>query len=369
MAIINFSGSIGDNPKPLKVPATVINKKQQDNKEEVTNNDSELKKIEYDIKEKKDELKSLEEDILDKESILKNLKQSILEKENFLTSLEEEILDHIGNLNGIKKTRNINIKLMDINEWKSRRLESIYSMVFINVVNLKLEQEDDKISKYIYSVIGIDINGKRDVLGIWVYNKKLSNNLLDIFQNIKSRGVEDILIISTPLTEEYSKKVLRVFSKSKIEISISDEMKSFSKYVYYKDLKSFNSDLKKIYLASTEDVALQEFKELDNRWGGKYPIAIKACRKKLNDLDMIFKYPIEIRNILYGNNILSVYDSKLNKIIKKDFNRSNDDEIINSIYLGIGELLNKWNQPLRGWVKVLSNLSIFFKERVNRELL
>lgn len=370
MAIIEFSSNIGDNPKPLRFEPTVIGEKQQNNKEKTMNNDDlELKKIKDDIKEKKEQLKTLEEEVLEKKKILENLEKSILEKESFLISLEEKKLDDISNLNSTKKAKNSDIKSIPINEWKSRKLESMYSLVFIDMVNFKLKKEDREVTKYIYSLLGIDINGKRDVLGVWIFNKDIPRNVLDIFQEIKSNGVEDILIISTPLREVYKKEILKVFPKSKIEISILEEIKSSRKYVNYKDLKSFNNDLKKIYLASTEYVAWGEFEELDDKWGEKYPIVIKIWEDKLEDLDMVFKYPEEIRNILYGSNILRLYNSKLNKITKKDFNNSSNDEIINDIYIEISELLYKWKEPLRGWVKVLSKLSILFKDRVNRELL
>ena len=368
MSIINFSGKIGGNPKPLKNPSAITSNKQEDEKE-VINNNLDLKKVESNIKEKKEQLKKLEQEILERENALKDLKNSIIEKENFLTSLEEEILDHTENLNSIKKTKNINIKLMDINEWKNRRLESIYSIVFINIVNLKLEREDDNVFKYIYSVIGIDINGKRDVLGIWLYDKDLTNSFLEIFQEIKSRGIEDILIISTPLTEEYNKGISKIFPKSKIEISMLYEIKDFKNYVCYKDWKDFNNDLKKIYLASTKDVALEEFKELDNKWGKKYPIAIKILQDKIESLDVVFKYPQEIRKILYGNNILNVYHSQLNKVTKKNYSSFGNNEIINSIYLGISELYYKWKRPIKGWNQILFKLSILFKGRIHSELL
>lgn len=116
-------------------------------------------------------------------------------------------------------------------------------------------------------------------------------------------------------------------------------------------------------------MALKEFKELDNKWREKYPIAIKIWKDKLDSLDMVFKYPQEIRKILYGSNILNVYNSKLNKIIKKDCSSFSDDEIINNIYLEISELFYKWKQPIRSWIEVLSKLSILFKDRVNSELL
>lgn len=117
-------------------------------------------------------------------------------------------------------------------------------MVFVDIINLKLRKDSD-VSKYIYSLAGINIDGKRGILEIWIYHKDIPENFLDIFQEIKTRGATYILFISSPLSEEYNKEILQVFPKSKIEISIWHEMKSSKKYVYYKDLKSFNDDLKK----------------------------------------------------------------------------------------------------------------------------
>ena len=142
-----------------------------------------------------------------------------------------------------------------------------------------------------------------------------------------------------------------------------------NKYVYYKDLKPFNTDLKKIYLASTEEIALKEYDELDRKWRDKYPIALKAWDSNLNSLSLIYKYPEEIRRILYATNTLEKYNNKLKKIIKDTYETSSNGEISEKIYCEVIGLTYKWKQPIRGWVEVLYKLSMIFKSRVDRQVL
>ena len=396
MALINFKWNIGetpedssDNKKETELNNNLINNDLiKDKKEDGIGKDKEydkynnlhLKETEYKIKEKEDKLKQLDADIikrrnileklnvalLKRKDILKELEESILEKESLLTNLEEKILEGAGSFNNIEKKENSNINPIIVEELKNRRLESIYSMVFIDIVNLKFRKEGRKISKYIYSVIGVNTEGKREVIGIWIHNKDLPKYWLEIFEEIKNRGVDDILIISTPLIEESNKEILKVFPKSEIEISILDEMRNSNKYVQYKDLKAFNKDLKKVYLASTKDIALEEFNEIDNKWGDEYPVVTKLWEDKLKNLDTIFKYPEEIREVLYGSNILKVYNSKLNKITKKDFNTFSNKEILQGIYLEANELYSRWSKPIRNWNEVLSKLSIVFPDRIEK---
>lgn len=391
MALINFKWNIGETPedssddkKETKLNSDLIKDKKENEGEKNAvydkYNDLHLKEAEYKIKEKEDKLKKLDADIIKRQNILKKLdgtlskrkdilqelEESILEKESLLTNLEEKILEGAGNLKDTEKDENADINPMIIKELKNRRLENIYSVVFIDVSNLKFRKEGRKISKYIYSVIGVNIEGKREVIGIWIHNKNLPKYWLEIFEEIKNRGVEDILIISTPLIDESNKEILKVFPKSEIEMSILDEMRNSNKYVQYKDLKALNKDLKKIYLASTKDIAIEEFHEIDNKWGDKYPVVTKLWEDKLRNLDTVFKYPEEIREVLYGSNILKVYNSNLNKITKKDFDTFSNKEILDNLYLEANELYSRWSKPIRNWNEVLSKLSIVFQDRINK---
>lgn len=391
MALINFKWNIGETPedssdkkKETELNDNLIKDEKEgnggNNKTDDKYNNLYLKEVEYKIKEKEDKLKQLDTDIIKRKNALKKLdgallkrkdilhelEENILEKESLLTNLEEKILEGAGSLKDIEKNRDIDINPMIIKELKNRRLENIYSIVFIDITNLKFRKEGRKISKYIYSVIGVNVEGKREVIGIWIHNKDLPKYWAEIFEEIKNRGVDDILIISTPLIEESNKEILKVFPKSEIEMSILDEMRNSNKYVNYKDLKAFNKDLRKIYLASTKDIALEEFQEIDNKWGDKYPVVTKLWEDKLRNLDTVFKYPEEIREVLYGSNILKVYNGKINKITKKDFNTFSNKEILDGIYLEANELYSRWSKPIRNWNEVLSKIFIVFPNRIKK---
>ena len=390
MAFISFTGNIGNDSdisyNEKKREETHSEKYSQ---EDYSKAETKLDKLNKVIAEKEKKLEDLKDDILEQEGILKDLKIDILQRKNVikdlelqliqkevgLKNLEEQILDKYKQKDIYKQEDSIkdnnvnNIKVVDFDIWIDRELEKVYSVVFTDVYKFKIKKEEKVMFKYIYSVIGIDIKGKRDILGIWVFNEESVKCWVDIFDELKDRGVRDILIISIPLISELKKGILSVYPKAKIEFSITDEIRMCNKYVYYKDLKPFNTDLKKIYLASTEEIALKEYDELDRKWRDKYPIALKAWDSNLNSLSLIYKYPEEIRRILYATNTLEKYNNKLKKIIKDTYEMSSNGEISEKIYCEVIGLTYKWKQPIRGWVEVLSKLSMIFKSRVDRQVL
>ncbi len=385
MAFINFIGNVGENSEDSydkKKEEGQVNLNEY-NEEDYSKAESKLDKINKCIEEKEKKLEDLEDDILEKEGILKDLKIDILQRKNIIKDLELEFLQgeaRLKNLeleisNKYKQGANIkidgcnNIKPMSFDEWRDRELEKVYSVVFTDMFKLKIQKKEKSVLRYVYSAIGVNIKGERDVLGIWIFNEESVKYWLDVFEDLKDRGVGDILIVSIPLIDGLKKEILGLFPKAKVELSITDEMRMSNKYIYYKDLKSFDSDLKKIYLSSTEEIAIKEYDELKKKWKEKYPIAMKMCEENLEDLSLIFKYPEEVRKILYATNTLDKYNDKLKKVVKDTYETSSNDEIIEKIYLEIIELTYKWKRPIRGWVEVLSKLSMIFKSRVNKQLL
>lgn len=396
MAFISFTGNIGSDSD-----TSFDEKKQEEvalkeySEEDYSKAESKLDKLNKTIKEKEKRLEDLKDDILEKEGILKDLKIDILQRKNIikdlelqfiqkelgLRNLEEQISDKYKQEDKYKeedkykqesrvKNNNINnVKIMDFDTWIDRGLEKVYSVVFTDVYKFRIKKDEKTIFKYIYSAIGIDIKGKRDILGVWVFSEESVRCWIDVFDELKDRGVKDILIVSIPLIDGLRKGVLSIFPKSRVEFSITDEMRMSNKYIYYKDLKPFNNDLKKIYLASTEEIALKEYNELDKKWREQYPIALKVWDGNLNSLSLIYKYPEEVRKILYATNTLDKYNNKLKKIIKDTYETSSNGEISEKVYSEVVELTYKWKQPIRGWVEVLSKLSTIFKSRVDRQLL
>lgn len=390
MAFISFTGNIGNDSD-----ASYDEKKQEEagskeySQEDYSKAESKLDKLNKTIKEKEKRLEDLKDDILEQEGILKDLKIDILERKNIIKDLELQFIqkeiglktleeqvsnkyqqeDRYKEESNVKNNNTNNVRIMDFDTWIDRELEKVYSVVFTDIYKFKIKKEEKTVFKYIYSAIGIDIKGKRDILGIWIFNEESVKCWIDIFDELKDRGVRDILIVSIPLISGLRKEILGIFPKSKVEFSITDEMRIANKYIYYKDLKPFNNDLKKIYLASTEEIALKEYNELDKKWREQYPIALKAWDGNLNSLSLIYKYPEEIRKILYATNTLDRYNNKLKKIVKDTYEMSSNGEISEKIYEEVVELTYKWKQPIRGWVEVLSKLSTIFKSRVDRQLL
>ena len=251
-----------------------------------------------------------------------------------------------------------------IREWQNRPLESIYAMVMLDAIHDKVREEGTVVRKAVYIGIGTDLDGRKDVLGLWVGASESAKYWLGVLSGLKNRGVEDILIASVDGLTGFSEAIAAVYPRADIQRCIIHQIRSSTRYVSYKDVKAFTAALKPIYKAPTEEAALAALDELETAWGAKYPAAIKSWRVHWDELSTMFKYPEEIRRIIYTTNAIENFNRQLRKVTKTKAAFVSDDALLKQLYLVVMQVTEKWTMPIKEWGSILAQLMVVYGERV-----
>ena len=252
-----------------------------------------------------------------------------------------------------------------IKEWQERPLQSVYAMVILDAIHYNVRDNGIVTKKAAYVAIGTDLDGKKDVLGIWLGTNESSKYWLSVLNGLKSRGVSDILIASVDGLSGFVEAINTAFPQTEVQRCIIHQIRASSRYVSYKDIKQFTADLKPIYKAPTEDVALVALDEFEAKWGKKYPLGVKSWRVNRNELSTMFKYPPEIRKLIYTTNAIENFNRQLRKVTKTKSAFVSDDALMKLLYLTTMQIVDKWTMPVRDWGMILDNLMIYFGDRVN----
>ena len=255
--------------------------------------------------------------------------------------------------------------LLVIREWQNRPLESVYAMVMLDAIHYKVREDGIVVKKAVYIGIGTDLEGKKDVLGIWIGATESAKYWLSVLNGLKSRGVNDILIVSVDGLTGFSEAIAAAYPRTEIQRCIIHQIRSSTRYVSYKDVKAFTAALKPIYKAPTEELALEALDELESAWGGKYPASIKSWRDHWDELATMFKYPEQIRRIIYTTNAIENFNRQLRKVTKTKSAFVSDDALLKQLYLVTMQVTDKWTMPIKDWGSILMQLMIFFGDRVN----
>lgn len=251
-----------------------------------------------------------------------------------------------------------------IKEWQERPLQSVYAMMILDAVVYNVRDNGIVTKKAAYVAIGTDLDGKKDVLGIWLGASESSKYWLSVLNGLKSRGVQDILIASVDGLSGFVEAINTAFPKTEVQRCIIHQIRSSTRYVSYKDVKQFIADLKPVYKAPTEETALSALDEFEAKWGGKYPLAVKSWRVNWNELSTMFKYPPEIRKLIYTTNAIENFNRQLRKVTKTKSAFVSDDALMKSLYLTTMSIVDKWTMPIKDWGSILDTLLIFFGDRV-----
>ena len=252
-----------------------------------------------------------------------------------------------------------------IREWQNRPLESVYAMVMLDAIHYKVREDGIVVKKAVYIGIGTDLEGKKDVLGIWIGATESAKYWLSVLNGLKNRGVNDILIVSVDGLTGFSEAIAAAYPRTEIQRCIIHQIRSSTRYVSYKDIKAFTAALKPIYKAPTEELALEALDELESAWGGKYPALIKSWRDHWDELATMFKYPEQIRLIIYTTNAIENFNRQLRKVTKTKSAFVSDDALLKQLYLVTMQVTDKWTMPIKDWGSILMQLMIFFGDRVN----
>lgn len=253
--------------------------------------------------------------------------------------------------------------LPEINEWQNRPLESIYPIIYFDGIMFKTRKDSQIVNKCVYSVLGVDMEGQKDVLGIWISENESASFYASICADIKKRGVSDIFIACHDNLKGLGEAINTVFPKTKQQLCIVHQIRNSVKFVPYKDRKAVCADLKKIYGAVNLDDAEYAKEEFREKWDKKYPAILQSWDNNWADLTTFFNYPEQIRYLIYTTNAVEAYHRMIRKFTKVKCILPTDDSIRKVVFLSVKEITKKWTQPARDWGMVYSQIKIFFADR------
>lgn len=252
-----------------------------------------------------------------------------------------------------------------IKEWQERPLQSVYAMVILDAIHYNVRDNGIVTKKAAYVAIGTDLEGRKDVLGIWLGANESAKYWLSVLNGLKNRGVSDILIASVDGLSGFVEAINTAFPKTEVQRCIIHQIRSSCRYVSYKDIKQFTADLKPVYKAPTEEIALAALDEFEAKWVKKYPLGVKSWRVNWTELSTMFKYPPEIRKLIYTTNAIENFNRQLRKVTKTKSAFVSDDALMKLLYLTTMQIVDKWTMPIRNWGMILDNLMVYFGDRVN----
>ena len=275
-----------------------------------------------------------------------------------------DIEDHISELYGIEVSDStvsrITDKILPIaREWQNRPLESIYAVVFMDAIHYHVRSEGQITKKAVYIAIGINLDGIKEVLGMWVGETESAKFWLTKMNELKNRGVEDILISCVDGLTGFSSAIASAFPKAEIQQCIIHQIRNTTRYVSYKDIKSLMADLKKVYRAHSEESALLELDSFEEKWKKKYPKIAVSWRSNWSNLATYFKYPQEIRTLIYTTNSIEAFNRQLRKVTKSRSVFPTDDSLLKLLYLAMIDITKKWTGRRREWGIIHSQLDNF----------
>ncbi|WP_264330447.1 IS256 family transposase [Wolbachia endosymbiont (group B) of Erebia ligea] len=283
-----------------------------------------------------------------------------------IASHVEEIYDHKISAAEISS---ITDKLLPIiNEWRSRPLQSVYPIVFMDGMFFKVKEDGHCVSKCMYNILGIDQNGRKEVLGFYLAESEGANFWLGVLNDLKERGVEDILIACIDGLKSFSTAINSIFPKAEVQLCIVHQIRNSLKYVSSKDVKVFMNDLKKIYRASSKEIAENYLLELEEKWGEKYPLVIKSWQNNWENLSSYFKYSGPVRRLIYTTNPIEGLHRQIRKFTKTKGSFTNTNALYKQVYCAIKKVEQKWAMALPNWALTISQLDIFFPDRLKIEL-
>ena len=280
---------------------------------------------------------------------------------------------HIHDLYGIEVSTGAITAITDqlipeLKEWQQRPLEGVYPIVWMDAVHYKIREEGLYISKAIYTLLGLTIEGKKEILGIYLSDNESASYWLSVLTDLQNRGLEDILIACIDGLTGFPDAIGNLFPKTEIQLCIIHQIRNSMKYVASKNQKAFMADLKPVYRASSKETAEAALDDLEAKWGDTYPIVIKSWRKKWEHLSAYFKYPEPIRKIIYTTNAVEAVHRQFRKLTKTKGAFPNENSLLKLLYAGILNASEKWTMPIQNWSQALSQLDIYFEGRLDSVL-
>ena len=280
-----------------------------------------------------------------------------------------DIGDHIRDIYGIEVSESTVSRITDkvlpaAKEWQQRPLESIYAVMFMDAIHYHVRSEGQIVKKAVYIAIGIDLDGRKDVLGMWVGENESAKYWATVLNSLRNRGVEDVFIACTDNLTGFSNAIEAVFPKTDIQNCIIHQLRNSSKYVSYKDLKSLMADLKQVYAAVDEPSAEAALDRFAEKWDKKYPKISASWRENWPNLSTYFKFPEELRRLIYTTNTIEGLNRQLRKVTKSKAVFPTDDSLFKMLYLAMVDITKKWTGRRQDWSVIHAQLAVYYADRM-----
>jgi putative transposase len=285
----------------------------------------------------------------------------------------QDIRQHIQDLYGIAVANGtlnaITDKLIpELAAWRERDLDAIYPIVWLDAIHYKIKENGRFISKAVYTVLGVTIEGKKELLGIYLSDTEGAHYWLGVLTDLQNRGVKDIFIACVDGLKGFPEAIETIYPNTEVQLCIIHQIRNSIKYVASKNQKAFMADLKIVYRAATKKSAEMALDDLDNKWGTQYPMVIKSWRNKWDNLSVYFKYPDYVRKAIYTTNAVEAVHRQFRKLTKTKGGFANENSLLKLLYAGIQKASEKWSMPVQNWNLTLSQMMIHFEGRLDHAL-
>jgi len=252
-----------------------------------------------------------------------------------------------------------------VEAWQNRPLESVYAIIYLDAIYLKIRREGKVVNTAVYNVLGVSLDGQKDVLGHWIGDGAEGANFwLSVVTDLQNRGVEDVLIACVDGLTGFKEAILSVFPQTRLQRCVIHQIRNSLKYIPWKDRKAFVADLKTIYHAPTREAAEAGLCKLEDTWGAKYPISVKSWQNSWDDLATMFDFSADIRRLIYTTNAVEGYHRQIRKVIKNKASFPNPEAARKLLYLATYDIVKKWTTPIFNWTAILNQLAIHFEGRL-----
>jgi transposase-like protein len=280
-----------------------------------------------------------------------------------------DIQKHVGEMYGIEisdgtLTAITNRLIPEIKEWQNRPLENVYPVIWLDAMFFKVREEGAVKSKAIYSILGVTLEGQKEVIGIYFGHVESSSFWRQVLNDLQLRGIRDIGIACIDNLKGFAEAIEDIYPNTDVQLCLVHQMRNSMKYVNWKDLKSVVADLRKVYNANNEEMGMHYLQEAEGKWGSKYSPIFKSWRTNWDRLSNFYKYPAALRKIIYTTNPIESFHRMVRKVTKTKGSFSSEDAIVKQIYLATINANTKWSGKMNGWAAVSNDLNIYFGERL-----
>ncbi|MEO0899010.1 MAG: IS256 family transposase [Bacteroidota bacterium] len=258
--------------------------------------------------------------------------------------------------------------LPQIEEWRSRPLESVYPFVFMDAIHYKVREEGRVVTKAVYCVIGVNQEGYRDLLGLYIGAAESAKFWMQVLTDLQSRGLEDILIACVDNLSGFVEAIQSIYPHTDVQLCVIHQIRNSKKYLAYKDSREFMSDLKLVYTASNKQKAEHQLTKLEQKWGKKYPKVIESWHRNWDQLSLFFQYSPMIRRVIYTTNVIENFHRQLRKVTKTKGSFTSDGALMKLLYLVQRDITAKWQKPMHNWNRILSQLAVLYDDRLRLDL-